>query len=297
MIHSSAAPGFSVQGPREPLVARPGDEVLLPCSVDSAVPLKVQKVEWRRRDSDTLVFLFSEGESRPESQHQRYRGRAELFPQEIPRGNFSLRLANVTAEDTGVYKCAVHTAQGSGETTVELKEQERLAVSGASEPVDAYAGGEVVLNCSVDTNVPLQELEVEWMRTDSEVLVLLFSEGESRPESQHQSYRGRAELFPQEIPRGNFSLRLKDVRTEDKGKYTCRVHTDSRSAITTAELKELRFSTAHIWLLALPLFALTVVLLTSVPTCQFLLKKREFSFYLMSCCNSKSSQCPLVFSC
>ncbi|XP_069037847.1 uncharacterized protein [Lepisosteus oculatus] len=269
--------GFSVQGPREPLVARPGDEVLLPCSVDSAVPLQELEVEWLRTDPDTLVLLFSEGESRPESQHQSYRGRAELFPQEIPRGNFSLMLANVTAEDTGVYRCAVHTAQGSGETTVELKEQERLVVTGADRAVVSYPGGEVVLSCSVDTNVPLQELEVQWMRTDSEALVLLFSEGVNRPESQHQSYRGRAELFPQEIPRGNFSLRLKDVRTEDKGEYMCRVHTDSGSANTTAELKELRFSTAHIWILLLALSALGVVILTSVPTYQFLLKKRETS--------------------
>uniref|UniRef100_W5LVB4 Ig-like domain-containing protein n=1 Tax=Lepisosteus oculatus TaxID=7918 RepID=W5LVB4_LEPOC len=114
--------GFSVQGPREPLVTRPGDEVLLPCSMDSAVPLQELEVEWRRTDPDTLVLLFSGGESRPESQHQSYRGRAELFPQEIPRGNFSLRLANVTAEDTGVYRCAVHTVQDSGQATLELKE-------------------------------------------------------------------------------------------------------------------------------------------------------------------------------
>nr|XP_015195209.1 PREDICTED: programmed cell death 1 ligand 1-like [Lepisosteus oculatus] len=283
MIHSSVAPGFSVQGPREPLVTRPGDEVLLPCSVDSAVPLQELEVEWLRTDPDTLVLLFSEGESRPESQHQSYRGRAELFPQEIPRGNFSLRLANFTVEDTGVYRCAVYTKEDSGQTTVELKEQERLAVSGASEPVAAYAGGEVVLNCSVDTNVPLQELEVEWLKTDSTILVHMFSEGESRPESQHQRYRGRAEFITERIPNGDFSLRLKDIRTEDKGEYMCIVHTDSGSANTTAELKELGFSTAHIWILLLALSALGVVLLTSVPACQFLLQNRETS-WRWPCC-------------
>ncbi|MBN3317045.1 BTNL1 protein, partial [Atractosteus spatula] len=252
--------GFSVQGPKEPLVARPGGEVLLPCSVYSTVPLQELEVEWLRTDPDTLVLLFSEGESRPESQHQSYRGRADLFPQEIPRGNFSLQLTNITAEDTGVYRCAVHTAQGSGETTVELKEQ----------------GGAELL-CGHECH------PVEWMRTDPDTLVLLFSKGESRPESQHQSYRDRAELFPQEIPRGNFSLRLKDVRTEDKGEYMCRVHTDSGSANTTAELEQLRFSTTHIWILLLALSALGAVLLTSVPTCLFFLKKRETSRGWLCC--------------
>ncbi|XP_069037831.1 polymeric immunoglobulin receptor-like [Lepisosteus oculatus] len=230
--------GFSVQGPRKPLVARPGDEVLLPCSVDSTVPLQELEVEWLRTDPDTLVLLFSEGESRPESQHQSYRGRAELFPQEIPRGNFSLRLERMMPADTGVYRCAVYTAQGSGETTVELKEKKSLVVTGADRVVTSYPGGEVVLNCSVDTHVPPEELEVEWLRTDSEVLVLLFSEGESRPESQHQSYRGRAELFPQEIPRGNFSLRLERMMPEDAGVYRCAVYTAQDSGETTVELKE-----------------------------------------------------------
>ncbi|XP_069037841.1 uncharacterized protein [Lepisosteus oculatus] len=245
------AAGLSVQGPKEPLVARPGDEVLLPCSVDSTVPLQELEVQWLRTDPDTLVLLFSEGESRPESQHQSYWGRAELFPQEIPRGNFSLRLKRMMPEDAGVYRCAVYTAQDSGETTVELKEQESLVVTGADRAVVSYPGGEVVLSCSVDTNVPLVKLKVEWMRTDSEVLVLLFSEGESRPESQHQSYRGRAELFPQEIPRGNFSLRLKGIRTEDKGQFVCRVFGEHGSAEATAELIELGFSSVHVWTLVL----------------------------------------------
>ncbi|XP_069037833.1 uncharacterized protein [Lepisosteus oculatus] len=259
--------GFSVQGPREPLVARPGDEVLLPCSVDSTVPLQELEVEWLRTDPDTLVLLFSEGESRPESQHQSYRGRAELFPQEIPRGNFSLWLANVTAEDSGVYRCAVHTAQGSGETTVELKEKKSLVVTGADRAVVSYPGGEVVLNCSVDTHVPPEQLEVEWLRTDSEVLVLLFSEGESRPESQHQSYRGRAELFPQEIPRGNFSLRLKDVRTEEKGQFVCRVFGEHESAEATAELIELGFSSIHVGALLLAFSAPVLWMLMYICIC------------------------------
>ena len=53
-------------------------------------------------------------------------------------------------------------------------------VAGAALPVFAYAGEDVILNCSVDTHVPLRELEVEWMKTDEEILVLLFAKGQYR---------------------------------------------------------------------------------------------------------------------
>uniref|UniRef100_A0AAY4DEB4 Ig-like domain-containing protein n=1 Tax=Denticeps clupeoides TaxID=299321 RepID=A0AAY4DEB4_9TELE len=115
---------------------------------------------------------------------------------------------------------------------------ERLVVTGEDRPVFAYAGQEVVLSCSVDSHV-LPE-QVTWNKHDSgreSVLVLLFEDNNTWPDSSHERYQGRAELFPAEIHKGNFSLRLKDVRTEDKGKYVCQVHTSYRSANTTAELQ------------------------------------------------------------
>ncbi|KAL0199335.1 hypothetical protein M9458_007875, partial [Cirrhinus mrigala] len=63
-----------------------------------------------------------------------------------------------------------------------------------------------------------------YQRTDSEALVHLFQDGESRAESQHHDYQDRAHFFTEEIQRGNFSLRLDNLRTEDEGRYTCTVH-------------------------------------------------------------------------
>ncbi|KAJ8261439.1 hypothetical protein COCON_G00171620, partial [Conger conger] len=114
-----------------------------------------------------------------------------------------------------------------------------LVVTGADVPVFAYAGEDVILNCSVDTHVPLGELEVEWMKTNEEIQVLLFMEGRYRPESQPERFRGRAEFFSEEIPKGNFSMKLRDVKTEDRGEFMCIVHTDRESINATAYVQEL----------------------------------------------------------
>ncbi|KAG7455333.1 hypothetical protein MATL_G00255510 [Megalops atlanticus] len=129
------------------------------------------------------------------------------------------------------------------------------------------------MNCSVDTHVPLEELEVKWVKADQDVLIVLFSEGESRPESQHEQYQGRAQFFPEEIHKGNFSLKLWNVKTEDKGEYMCSVHSDSQSANATTRLLELGFSPVHLSVLVFSISAPFVALPTSVPALLCIIKK------------------------
>ncbi|KAG9348653.1 hypothetical protein JZ751_028970, partial [Albula glossodonta] len=254
-------PGFTVRGPAVPLSVQLGASVTLPCSVDTPLPLNELEVEWMRAESGTLVHLFQEGQSRPESQNPSYSSRAEFFTEEIPKGNFSLLLINVTTEDEGMYTCIVHTDQRSNETNVELA-VEWLVVTGTNEAVFAYAGEDVVLNCSVDTHVPLHELQVEWMKMD--ILVLLFEEGQNIPESQHERFWGRAEFFTEEIPKGNFSLKLRGVRTGDRGEFTCKIHTNTESVSATAWLK-LGFSSSHISVLVLSTVAIIAAVAMGVP--------------------------------
>uniref|UniRef100_A0A671K4W7 Ig-like domain-containing protein n=1 Tax=Sinocyclocheilus anshuiensis TaxID=1608454 RepID=A0A671K4W7_9TELE len=71
-------------------------------------------------------------------------------------------------------------------------------------------GEDVTLNCSVDSHIKPEHIE-----------------------------RDRVEFFTAEIPKGNFSLRLKSVRTEDKGVYMCLVFSGGLSANATAELEQL----------------------------------------------------------
>ncbi|KAI2666790.1 Myelin-oligodendrocyte glycoprotein [Labeo rohita] len=113
--------GLIVKGPSGPLVAPLGSSVVLPCSVDQLLSVKGLEVEWRRNDSDTLVHLFQDGESRTEAQQQDYQDRAHFFTEEIQRGNFSLHLDDLRSEDEGRYTCTVYIQEESGETVVEIK--------------------------------------------------------------------------------------------------------------------------------------------------------------------------------
>ncbi|KAI5085523.1 hypothetical protein C0J45_24256, partial [Silurus meridionalis] len=114
-----------------------------------------------------------------------------------------------------------------------------FVVKGADHAVFAHKGEDVILNCSVDSHVPVSEIEeVTWKKTDGDqdILVLLYQNSEIFPDSSHESYQERVDLFSSEISKGNFSLQLKDVKMEDKGEFTCEVHTSGMSARTTVVL-------------------------------------------------------------
>ncbi|XP_047665701.1 uncharacterized protein LOC125140536 [Tachysurus fulvidraco] len=172
--------------------------------------------------------------------------------EEIAHGNFSLLLTDVTRKDAGVYKCAVYTKLDSGETLIEIKEIERLIVSGAH-IISAYAGEDITLNCSVDSHITPEKIEeVSWKKTDEDILVLLYQEGKILTDSTSERYMDRVEFFSaEERMKGNFSLRLKDVRTEDKGLYMCLVFSGELSANTTVEIQQLGLSFLHIAILIL----------------------------------------------
>ncbi|CAM4333258.1 unnamed protein product [Leuciscus chuanchicus] len=203
-----------VHSPSGPLVAPLGSSVVLPCYVNELLLMEDLEVEWRRTDSETLVHLYQDGESRAEVQQQDYHDRAHFFTDQIQHGNFSLRLDNLRAEDDGNYTCKVYSQQDSGETEIQIKDPERLLVSGSSRSISASVGEDVTLNCSVDSHIKPEHIEeVSWKKTDEDedILVLLYQNNEALPDSSDEQYRDRVEFFTDEIPKGNFSLRLKSV--------------------------------------------------------------------------------------
>uniref|UniRef100_A0A8C9RBP5 Butyrophilin subfamily 1 member A1-like n=1 Tax=Scleropages formosus TaxID=113540 RepID=A0A8C9RBP5_SCLFO len=95
-------------------------------------------------------------------------------------------------------------------------------VLGPAQPVVAVAGEDVVLPCYLKPNISAVDLRIEWLRVHTEdPLVHLYRDHEDRNENQIPSYRGRTSLFPEELKKGNTSLKVKNVRGSDNGEYKC----------------------------------------------------------------------------
>ncbi|XP_072115650.1 butyrophilin subfamily 1 member A1-like [Mobula birostris] len=92
-----------------------------------------------------------------------------------------------------------------------------------NEPVVAIAGEDVVLDCELLPPTSASNMAVQWLKSGLSSPVHVYRHGQGNLLAQHQDYRGRTELFKDEITKGNVSLRIKNVRPDDEGQYTCSV--------------------------------------------------------------------------
>ncbi|XP_067865494.1 butyrophilin subfamily 1 member A1-like [Heterodontus francisci] len=98
---------------------------------------------------------------------------------------------------------------------------ERFHVIVPDYPIIVTVGDDVVLDCQLVPDISLDNLEVRWFTSDSAFPVHLYTGGQDRPDVQDKAYEGRTELFKDELPRGNASLKLKKIKASDEGRYTC----------------------------------------------------------------------------
>ncbi|XP_072404029.1 CD276 antigen-like [Chiloscyllium punctatum] len=90
--------------------------------------------------------------------------------------------------------------------------------------VTAVYGQYVVLRCSftVQHGSPsLERLVINWQRADTEDVVYSYYYGKEQLSHQSPQYSGRTSLFMEELKRGNASLKLDQVKSEDAGLYKC----------------------------------------------------------------------------
>ncbi|XP_067357323.1 V-set domain-containing T-cell activation inhibitor 1-like isoform X1 [Channa argus] len=79
-----------------------GDDVLLPCMSTGAD----LAVFWTDKNDDNVLTI---NQSKPDysSQHEKFKGRVESFPDQYKKGNFSILLKKVQQSDSGSYYCFV----------------------------------------------------------------------------------------------------------------------------------------------------------------------------------------------
>ncbi len=84
-----------------------GGSVVLPCS-STEHDLKLQKIDvfWRDKESK-IIYNLIKGTDYLEKQDPSYKNRVLTFPDEYKRGNFSIKLINLTHADAGTFICFI----------------------------------------------------------------------------------------------------------------------------------------------------------------------------------------------
>ncbi len=87
--------------------------------------------------------------------------------------------------------------------------------------VEAGIGGSAVLPCSsAEHDLKHQDTDVHWRRNGSKIVFDIIK-GEDSLEKQDKWYKNRAESFPGDYVRGNFSIKLSALTHADAGTYIC----------------------------------------------------------------------------
>ncbi|NXT77483.1 HHLA2 protein, partial [Zapornia atra] len=90
-------------------------DCILPCAFP---PGDDEVIYWMKGDKRVHSYYYQKDQ--PVQQDLNYRHRTYLFYQNIPDGNASLKLSNLTVTDEGLYKCYVGTEQTRTEAEVML---------------------------------------------------------------------------------------------------------------------------------------------------------------------------------
>uniref|UniRef100_A0A7N8WUY5 Ig-like domain-containing protein n=1 Tax=Mastacembelus armatus TaxID=205130 RepID=A0A7N8WUY5_9TELE len=113
---------IQVIGPAQPIIAAPGDDIVLPCHVEPQINVEGQPVEWLKPDLQLsrfrYVYLYRDRREVRAVQIPSYVRRTALFTNELRRGNVSLRILNVTLADEGRYRCFLPTLAGHRKDSV-----------------------------------------------------------------------------------------------------------------------------------------------------------------------------------
>ncbi|MEQ2237024.1 hypothetical protein ILYODFUR_018813 [Ilyodon furcidens] len=98
--------------------------------------------------------------------------------------------------------------------------------SGSTNPdqknINAEPGQNIILPCRVADSRPV--IVVEWTRNDLEPQsVYLYRDAQIDQLNQHPRYKNRVELQDRQMKDGDVSLTLRNVMSDDRGTYECRV--------------------------------------------------------------------------
>uniref|UniRef100_A0A8C8UFB5 Butyrophilin subfamily 1 member A1-like n=1 Tax=Peromyscus maniculatus bairdii TaxID=230844 RepID=A0A8C8UFB5_PERMB len=113
---------FLVFGPSEPIVAAPGGEAILPCSLFPVMSVEnMEELRWFRSRFSEAVFVYRNQQEQKEEQMAKYSGRTWLVKDQFHQGKAAVRIGNVQEPDSGIYVCFFKRGLFYEEAILELK--------------------------------------------------------------------------------------------------------------------------------------------------------------------------------
>ncbi|XP_041931779.1 uncharacterized protein LOC121695217 [Alosa sapidissima] len=96
-----------------PLLFSPGDDITLPCHLSALIPALPLEIRWFRNTD--CIYLYRNGQV---AEGRGYEGRVSVDPQELQRGDVSLRLRGTQETDRGWFLCQVIQGEHQEEARV-----------------------------------------------------------------------------------------------------------------------------------------------------------------------------------
>ncbi|XP_066578294.1 uncharacterized protein LOC136768145 [Amia ocellicauda] len=148
-------------------------------TLSPSVSAEAMEVRWFRETLSDLIYVYKDWK---ETEDSKYKGRVNLFHEQLGQGNVSLFLRYIRITDAVVYE-----------------------------------GSDIVLPCQLSPSVSAEAMEVRWFRETLSDLIYVYKDWK---ETEDSKYKGRVNLFHEQLGQGNVSLFLRDIRIADAGVYT-----------------------------------------------------------------------------
>ncbi|XP_041490379.1 LOW QUALITY PROTEIN: butyrophilin subfamily 3 member A1-like [Microtus oregoni] len=175
---------FRVLGPSDTIVAAPGGEAILPCSLSPAMSVEKMELRWFRSKFSEAVFVYRDQQEQKQEQMAEYSGRTSLVKDQFHQGKAAVRIGNVQVSDRGMYVCFFRQGLFYEEAILELK------VAGMGSVPEVHIKGTedggVCVVCSASGWYP--KPQVQWRD----------SSGENLPASSETHTEDAAGLFSME---------------------------------------------------------------------------------------------------
>ncbi|KAK7878140.1 hypothetical protein WMY93_031221 [Mugilogobius chulae] len=210
----------------ETIVQMIGADLQLPClsffheSVEELKWLKL-RIEADGVKYDTIFHYKNNRSQSPTPPAPQYRGRVQLKDPQMRRGELSVTLRRIRAEDSGIYKCSV-----THSNTYEYKVRQTVAVTDpVLKPISRRPGQECELRCNSPFRGKVELLK--WTKDGRFIKdreVYYFNQNFKPQHVPGPVFGDRVELSDPELSRGELSIVLKNLTLKDSGFYTCWAH-------------------------------------------------------------------------